>query len=101
VVPFFIAATAVGLARLARLAGRRQRGQAAAVLGAAVVLAGSLGYHRFHGYTPLARNLDWPQVTDHHRLLETRFAPQIPPDAVLATTAPLFPHLDHRERILQ
>lgn len=101
VVPFFMAATAVGLARLARLAGRRQRGQAAAVLGAAVVLAGSLGYHRFHGYTPLARNLDWPQVTDHHRLLETRFAPQIPPDAVLATTAPLFPHLDHRERILQ
>jgi uncharacterized membrane protein len=100
-VPFFLAAAAVGLARMARLVNRWQRGQGVVLLATAMVLLGSLIYHRFHGYTPLARNLDWPQVTYHHRLLETRFAVQIPPDAVLATTAPLFPHLDHRERILQ
>jgi len=36
-------------------------------------------YHRSYGYTPLAKGLNWPQVTAHHRLLEGRFAPQIPP----------------------
>ena len=100
-VPFFVAATAVGLARAARQAGRWQRDQAAVLAMAAIVLVGSLVYHRSRGYTPLAKTFDWPEVTAHHRLLDRRFAPQIPPNAVLATTAPLFPHLDHRERILQ
>jgi len=100
-VPFFMAAAAVGLARIARLASRWRRGQAVALAMAALVLGGSLVYHRSYGYTPLAKGLNWPQVTAHHRLLEGRFAPQIPPDAVLSTTAPLFPHLDHRERIHQ
>jgi hypothetical protein len=100
-VPFFVAAAAVGLARIARLASRWRRGQAAALTMAVLVLGGSLVYHRSHGYTPLAKGFDWPQVTAHHRLLEDRFAPQIPPEAVLSTTAPLFPHLDHRERIHQ
>ncbi|MBN1658554.1 MAG: DUF2079 domain-containing protein, partial [Anaerolineae bacterium] len=100
IVPFFVAAAAVGLARVARLAGPRRR-EVTVTAAMAVVLAGSLVYHRAHGYTPLARNLEWPEVTAHHRLIESRFAPQIPPDAVLSATAPLFPHVDHRERILQ
>jgi hypothetical protein len=49
----------------------------------------------------LARGFRWPEVTAHHRLLEQRFAPQVPREAVLSTTAPLYPHLDHRERIHQ
>ncbi|MEJ2209198.1 MAG: DUF2079 domain-containing protein, partial [Anaerolineae bacterium] len=101
VVPFVMAAAAVGLGRLGRwVKGGRQR--SLALMGVAgLFLAGSLAYHLQRGYTPLARLFFWPEVTDHNRLLEQRFAPQIPADAVLSTTAPLFPHLDHRERIHQ
>jgi len=58
-VPFLMAATAVGLARIARLTSRWRRGQAAALTMVAFVLAGSLVYHRSHGYTPLAKGIDW------------------------------------------
>ncbi|MGQ9785268.1 MAG: DUF2079 domain-containing protein [Anaerolineae bacterium] len=64
-----------------------------------VWLAGwSLGYHIERGWTPLARDFQWPQVTQHHRLLE-RFTAQIPPTAAVSTTPPLHPHLAHREKI--
>ena len=99
VVPFVMAAAAVGLGRVGRWAGR-SRHRAPIVVGVAVLfLAGSLVYHFCRGYTPAARRFSWPEVTEHHRMLEQRFADQIPDDAVLSTTAPLFPHLDHRERI--
>ncbi len=58
----------------------------------------SLGYHIERGWTPLARDFQWPQVTEHHRLLE-RFTAQIPPTAAVSTTPPLHPHLAHREKI--
>jgi uncharacterized membrane protein len=101
VVPFVTAAAAVGLGRVGRwVRGARRRNLV--VLGVAgVLLAGSLVYHLHRGYTPAAKLFHWPEVTEHHCLLERRFAPQIPADAVLSTTAPLFPHLDHRERIHQ
>ncbi len=62
------------------------------------LLAWSLGYHYLHGWTPLARDFDWPQLTPHHQLL-ARFADQIPPDAPLSTTPPLHPHFAHRQKI--
>ncbi|MFN2241960.1 MAG: DUF2079 domain-containing protein [Anaerolineae bacterium] len=100
-VPFVMAAAAVGLGRVGRWAkGIRHRDLI--VLGlAGLSLAISLVYHLHHGYTPVSKLFSWPEVTDHHRLLEERFVPQIPQDAILSTTAPLFPHLDHRERIHQ
>lgn len=58
----------------------------------------SLGYHIERGWTPLARDFRWPQVTEHHRMLE-RFIAQIPPAAAVSTTPPLHPHLAHREKI--
>jgi hypothetical protein len=58
----------------------------------------SLGYHIERGWTPLARDFQWPRVTEHHRLLE-RFIAQIPPTAAVSTTPPLHPHLAHREKI--
>jgi uncharacterized membrane protein len=101
IVPFVMAAAAVGLGRVGRWAkGTRRRNLV--VMGAAgLFLAVSLVYHAYHGYTPVAKLFFWPEVTGHHRLLEQRFAPRIPQDAILSTTAPLFPHLDHRERIHQ
>jgi uncharacterized membrane protein len=62
------------------------------------LLAWSLGYHYLHGWTPLARDFDWPRLTPHHQLL-ARFAAQIPPDAPLSTTPPLHPHFAHRQKI--
>ncbi len=58
----------------------------------------SLGYHIERGWTPLARDFHWPQVTEHHRML-ARFTAQIPPTAAVSTTPPLHPHLAHREKI--
>ncbi len=58
----------------------------------------SLGYQRLRGFTPLGPNFSVPRITPHHRLFR-RFAAQIPPDAVLSTTPPLFPHLTHRRVI--
>lgn len=66
------------------------------------LLAWSIGCHILFGYTPISRQFRyyWPQVTDHHRLLE-RFARQIPADAPLSTMATLYPHLSHRQYIHQ
>ncbi|MFB0533658.1 MAG: DUF2079 domain-containing protein [Anaerolineae bacterium] len=58
----------------------------------------SLGYQRLRGFTPLGPSFNAPRITPHHRLFQ-RFAAQIPPDAVLSTTPPLFPHLTHRRVI--
>ncbi|MDW8071918.1 MAG: DUF2079 domain-containing protein [Anaerolineae bacterium] len=61
-------------------------------------LGWSVGFHMERGWTPLARNFQWPQITAHHRLLG-RFIAQIPPAATVSTTPPLHPHLAHREKI--
>jgi hypothetical protein len=58
----------------------------------------SLGYQRLRGFTLLGPNFNVPRITPHHRLFQ-RFAAQIPSDAVLSTTPPLFPHLTHRRVI--
>ena len=100
IVPLVVAAAAVGLGRAMRLVRGSHRGRLAFGL-ATLLLVGSLAYHRLHGETPLALGYAWPQVTAHDKLLEERFAPQIPAEAVLSATNHLYPHLSHRERILQ
>ena len=65
---------------------------------ATLVLLASLAAQWEHGFTPLARDYDPPQLTAHHRLL-ARFLAQIPPDASVSTQQNLNPHLSQRERI--
>ncbi len=66
------------------------------------LLVWSIGSQITWGYTPIGSQFPyvWPQVTDHHRLLD-RFSQQIPADAALATVANLYPHFSHRERIYE
>jgi uncharacterized membrane protein len=100
--PAFVIAAIYGFQRLSCLSSDRfgviPLGRYAATPLIIWLLAFSLGYHYLRGWTPLARDFDWPQRTAHHRLL-ARFADQIPPTASLSTTPPLHPHLAHRERI--
>jgi hypothetical protein len=62
------------------------------------VLLWALGYNYVRGFCPWSQNFEIPQVAAHHRLFQ-RFAAQIPPEAVISTTPPLFPHLSHRRVI--
>jgi uncharacterized membrane protein len=100
--PAFVIAAIYGFQRLKWLSSGRFRvippGRYAATPLIIWLLVFSLGYHHLRGWTPLARDFDWPQRTAHHRLL-ARFADQIPSTASLSTTPPLHPHLAHRERI--
>ena len=71
-----------------------------------LILLAALGWQAAAGYTPIGREFwrrvpaGWPQVTEHHRLLD-RFAAQIPRAAALSITTDLYPHLSHRERIYE
>lgn len=100
IVPIFIVAAIFGVLRLAGwladLAPSFQEQAPRVVLG--IVLISSLAYHYRAGVTPLAATFRRPQVTEHHRLL-ARFADQIPPSAPLSTTAQIFPHFTHRQRM--
>lgn len=100
--PVFVIAAIYGFQRLSFLSRERFRVMPPRHFVTALLiiwlLACSLSYHYLRGWTPLARDFDWPQRTPHHRLL-ARFANQIPPQASLSTTPPLHPHLAHRERI--
>jgi uncharacterized membrane protein len=106
VVPFFVVSAIYGARRLIgwleKPVGRRgathfqvRRTRTLVLLW---LLLCSLGYQRLRGFTPLGPNFNVPRITPHHRLFQ-RFAAQIPPDAVLSTTPPLFPHLTHRRVI--
>ena len=59
------------------------------------VLLWALGYNYLRGFCPWSVDFEIPQVTAHHRLFQ-RFAAQIPPQTIISTTPPLFPHLSHR-----
>jgi len=61
----------------------------------AVVLAASLIYHHYRGYSPLARAFYWPQVTAHHQLGDALLA-SIPSEAPVVTQAELAPQLARR-----
>jgi uncharacterized membrane protein len=100
--PFMIAGAVGGAGWLSdRLIRRFPARRRAVYLALALwLLLCSLGYQVVRGYTPLSVRYEWPTITEHHRLL-SRFADQIPPDAALSTTPPLFPHFSHRQRIHQ
>lgn len=101
VAPYFVLAAVGGTAWLLRW--RRQtadgrprapgRRLAPAILLVAFAIA--LGYQVLAGYTPASGAFAWPEVTAHMQRLE-RFVRQVPPDAVLATTPTLHPHVSHR-----
>ena len=55
----------------------------------------ALGYQVIAGYTPVGGAFTWPSISTHNQLF-ARFAAQIPPEAVVSTTASLNPHLSHR-----
>ncbi len=100
--PVFVIAAIYGFQRLSDIASQRINAKTlrryAATALVIWLLAWSWGYHYLRGWTPLARDFDWPRLTDHHRLLD-RFIDQIPPEAPVSTTPPLHPHLAHREKI--
>jgi len=62
------------------------------------VLAWTLGYHYYRGFTPLAEGFAWPDVSPHDRRL-AQIAQQIPPQASLSAQSNLNPHFSQRPRI--
>ncbi len=89
-VPFFVVAALYGLRRVV---DRR-------VVWFLLIwlLIGASIYHYLRGYSPLSENFYWPGITAHHQRF-ARFAAQVPRDARVSLTPPLFPHLSHREMI--
>ncbi len=59
------------------------------------LLAAALVWHLFRGYSPLAFDPPYWEITDHDRLAQ-RFLAQIPPDASVAAQGKLYPHLSNR-----
>ncbi len=99
-VPFFVISAVCGAAWVIdRLASRFSlKRRTALYILAGWALLWSVGYQHLRGFTPLAANFEAPRVSAHHRLF-SRFAAQIPPQAIVSTTPPLFPHLSHRRVI--
>lgn len=87
--PFLTISALVGMTRL--------KERARMVLSAWMVV-GALVLHFLRGFTPLAWNVPFPEVTPHHRLL-SRFEALIPPEASLSTTVGLYPHFTDRARV--
>lgn len=106
-VPVFIIAAIYGARRLQRFIERQIPFRLtpsvtnAAIIGVLVVgwLLFSAGKAQIErGWTPLARQFQWPAVTQHHKTLE-RMILQIPADAPVSATSAIHAHLAHRERI--
>jgi uncharacterized membrane protein len=60
-----------------------------------ILLGAALVWQIFRGYSPLALDPPYWEITEHDRLAE-RFIAQIPPDATLAAQGKLYPHLSNR-----
>lgn len=83
---------------LSALFGMTRQGKRAWPALSAWMVAAALGLHFLRGFTPLAWNVPFPEVTPHHLFL-SRFASQIPPESPLATTVGLYPHFTDRTEI--
>lgn len=86
-----------------RLAARaklpvRPLGHLLVVLLATGVLAASLVYHYFRGYTPLSPSFAWPQVGEHHAV-GRRIAATIPPEAAVSAQSNVYPHVSQRKLV--
>lgn len=101
IVPFVVVAGINGLARLVRFAAPKFRHVKKPFLQnalLAMILMVTLVYQIQFGHTPIGRNFEWPEVTDHHRQAEAMLA-QIPSDAAVAAQNNLVPRLSQREWI--
>lgn len=65
---------------------------------ALLLLACSLSYHYYRGFTPLALPFAWPAVTPHHQRLAKVLA-TLPPDLPVFAQSNLAPHLTQRQII--
>ncbi|HEY66067.1 MAG TPA: DUF2079 domain-containing protein [Caldilineae bacterium] len=99
-VPFVVVSGIMGAAWLSRRLGRGQplRVRRVVTFLSLWVLACTLVYHYYRGFTPLAEGFTWPQITEHHRRLAT-IAQLIPEDASLSAQHNLNPHFSQRDRI--
>jgi uncharacterized membrane protein len=77
-----------------RLLGRR----GSVLIIAFAVVTATAWYHRYHGYTPLARAFEPYRITSHHRLGEA-IARTIPLDAAVAAQRNLNPHVSGRRTL--
>ena len=82
--------------QIARLTKLPQRTIVLALTG--IVLASTLYYHHYHGYTPLARAFESYQVTSHHRVGEA-IARSIPTEAAVSAQPNLNPHVSGRKTL--
>ena len=101
--PLVIVSAIMGTAWLSRRLGDgggslTPRARRVATLLSLWVLAWTLGYHYYHGFTPLAEGFAWPDVSPHDRRL-AQIARQIPPQASLSAQSNLNPHFSQRPRI--
>ncbi len=98
--PGIMISAILGVAWLSRQIARRTRlSQRTAVLAlTGLVLASSLYYHHYHGYTPLARAFESYQVTSHHRV-GASIAQEIPAEAAVSAQPNLNPHVSGRKTL--
>jgi uncharacterized membrane protein len=102
-VPFVVVGAIYGMGTVVRL-GRRLRLTTAATTGGlcTLVLAATLVYHHYRGYTPLSGQFVGYPLTQHDRLgnqLAAELGRTLPLDAPLSAQGNQYPHLSHRPLI--
>jgi uncharacterized membrane protein len=102
-VPFVLLGAIDAIGSIAGLAQRVKLPRHLPVVGlSTMVLAATLVYHHYRGYTPLSGEFVAYRVTAHDRLGD-RLAQQIPTliplDAPLSAQSNLYPHVSHRPNI--
>jgi len=97
-IPFIVAAAAIGVAACARTAGRGGPPRMLAPALAAIVLVASLFDSWQFGFSPLARGYAIPSA-GRHQALERRLLGLIPQAAVAAAADEIQPHLSDRRWI--
>ncbi len=99
-VPFVIISSVYGVDFLATLGWKRLKvpRRKTLYLLSGAVLAASLCYHYYLGFSPLSARFQWPAVTEHHRLAQ-ELIDQIPPTASVSAQFNLNPHVSQRETL--
>jgi uncharacterized membrane protein len=102
-IPFVILAAVDGIARLSNIKESKRPSTSSSLfpttlLLSLLVLAASLLYHYYRGFSPLARPFHWPQVEVHQQLGDG-LAASIPGTAPLSAQAELVTLASHRQWI--
>ncbi|MBX6772019.1 MAG: DUF2079 domain-containing protein [Chloroflexi bacterium] len=102
-VPYVVLGAVNAIGTLAALAGRLRLPRAVGVgIPCAAVLAATLVYHHYRGYTPLSGEFVGYEVTAHDRLgdrLAAEVGRLVPLEAPISAQSNLYPHVDHRPDI--